>query len=447
MRMQLWIVAVWAVFLSGCQFDGLLARNTVAQANDQKLTVSELADILAHGKVQLESDMVEQWVWSWLQSSLYAQRLAAGESVTDTASVLESMWPEAMGWAVFHLAERDGLDTTAAVDSAFLAGDDRILDQILIRVTQGIVPEDKAALRRRAARLRARLLAGILWDTVAARTRDLGRQATAGSIGLVERGQLAPEVEKAGFSLAPGAVSGVVESSFGFHILRRPRFDEVNVQYSAFALNKVLERWKSQKREELLKSHDVRLEDDAADVLRDAVKHPMQLLATDRKDLIGEYDGGRFTNRDFIHWLQALPVQEHLAADTVDNEGLRRLARRLIANDLIYAEAKSEGVGPTKDEYAAMSREYTGRLAELRWVMRIDTLLIKAATPAERMQAAADATDDYLKRQIETLRDVRVVPPFLAQRLRDEADWKFSYDALDRAVERARRLRARTNER
>ena len=74
-------------------------------------------------------------------------------------------------------------------------------------------------------------------------------------------------------------------------------------------------------------------------------------------------------------------------------------------------------------------------------------MLIKAATPAERMQAAADATDDYLKRQIETLRDVRRVPPFLAQLLRDEADWKFSYDALDRAVERARRLRARTNER
>ena len=161
MKMYLWIVGVWAVFLSGCQFEGLLDRNTVARANDHKLTVGELADVLVHGKVLLKSDMVERWVWAWLQSSLYAQRLAAGESLTDTASVLEAMWPEAMGWTVFHLAEREGLDTIVAVDSAFLAGDDRILDQIIIRVPQGIMPADKAALRRRAARFSASLLAGI----------------------------------------------------------------------------------------------------------------------------------------------------------------------------------------------------------------------------------------------------------------------------------------------
>lgn len=443
--MRLLIVCVWAVFVSGCWFDGLLDRNVVAQANDRKLTVNALADVLAEGKVRLESDMVERWAWSWLQSSLYAQRLAAGETFMDTSTVLETMWPEAMGWAIFHLAEREGLDTTAAVDSAFRVGDDRILDQILIRVPPGMMPEDKTSLRRRAAGFHASLVAGVPWDTAVARAGKLGRQVQSGSLGLVGRGQLVPEVEEAGFSLAPGAVSDVVETSFGFHILHRPRFDEVSVQYSTFVVNKVLERWKSQKREDLLTSHGVRLEDGAADMLREAVKHPMELLATDRHDVISAYDGGQFTNRDFVHWLQALPIEEHMAADTASDEGLRSLALRLIGNDLMYAEAQSEGVGPKEDEYAGISRTYTKRLAELRWAMRIDTMLVKAATPAERMQVAADAVDGYLKREIKTLRDVRIVPPFLAQRLRDEAEWKFSYDALDRAVERARRLRARAN--
>jgi len=48
-----------------------------------------------------------------------------------------------------------------------------------------------------------------------AATAELG-----GSLGWVRRGQLAPALDEAAFQLKVGEISGIVQSDFGFHILR-----------------------------------------------------------------------------------------------------------------------------------------------------------------------------------------------------------------------------------
>jgi len=54
-----------------------------------------------------------------------------------------------------------------------------------------------------------------------ARTRSRSPQASGGGLlGSFRRGELPPEIEQVVFSLSPGQVSGIVTTSFGYHVLR-----------------------------------------------------------------------------------------------------------------------------------------------------------------------------------------------------------------------------------
>ena len=54
-----------------------------------------------------------------------------------------------------------------------------------------------------------------------ARTRSRSPQARGGGLlGSFRRGELPPEIEQAVFSLSPGQVTGIVTTSFGYHVLR-----------------------------------------------------------------------------------------------------------------------------------------------------------------------------------------------------------------------------------
>lgn len=87
-----------------------------------------------------------------------------------------------------------------------------------------IVPKPEAA-RRAAARDRAqralqRLEAGETWESVCkAMSEDPTTAAGGGDLGVANEGDFDPQFEAAVRQLEPGQRSGVVESSFGFHII------------------------------------------------------------------------------------------------------------------------------------------------------------------------------------------------------------------------------------
>ncbi|MFW6199347.1 MAG: peptidylprolyl isomerase [Gemmatimonadota bacterium] len=60
-------------------------------------------------------------------------------------------------------------------------------------------------------------------ELAAAHSDDPGSRDQGGSLGWFRRGQMVPAFEDAVFSLREGAISGVVESRFGFHIIRVDR--------------------------------------------------------------------------------------------------------------------------------------------------------------------------------------------------------------------------------
>ncbi|MDM7916041.1 MAG: peptidylprolyl isomerase [Candidatus Eisenbacteria bacterium] len=92
---------------------------------------------------------------------------------------------------------------------------------ILIRADSTMSEEARRQARETAASLLARIRAGEDFAAIArASSQDSLSARQGGDLGTFGHGQLNPTFEQAAFSLEPGQVSEVVETSIGFHIIR-----------------------------------------------------------------------------------------------------------------------------------------------------------------------------------------------------------------------------------
>ena len=93
---------------------------------------------------------------------------------------------------------------------------------ILLKVKQGPSAEghEDAEARQLAEGALSRLQKGEAFEKVAKEASEDSSAANGGSLGCFGRGQMVPEFESAAFALQPGATSGLVRSSFGYHIIK-----------------------------------------------------------------------------------------------------------------------------------------------------------------------------------------------------------------------------------
>lgn len=92
---------------------------------------------------------------------------------------------------------------------------------ILIRVDKGASEEGKKKARARTEEILKRLSAGEDFAKLASElSEDAASKTKGGDLGFFQRGKMVPEFEKVAFSLKPGEVSTIVETQFGFHIIK-----------------------------------------------------------------------------------------------------------------------------------------------------------------------------------------------------------------------------------
>ena len=92
---------------------------------------------------------------------------------------------------------------------------------ILIGISPDASDQERADARDRADRLRGEAEDGADFGELArTHSDDPGSAANDGDLGLVVRGQTIPDFEAALFALEPGALSEVIETPFGMHVIQ-----------------------------------------------------------------------------------------------------------------------------------------------------------------------------------------------------------------------------------
>jgi hypothetical protein len=297
----------------------------------------------------------------------------------------------ALPWA---LAVRDlGLDEAQLRQAYATSPEWELTVRHIVRlVPRGAPAAERDAARGRVEEARRRALAGEDFAALAAEFSDEPGAAERG--GLLQPGREGTWVEpfwRAAGALEPGGTSPVVETQYGYHVLRLD--DRRPVPFEEADRGALFRR--------------VIPEPQAADAMarwaeehQDAVRHDREaILAARRLALRGEApdtlvltewagwpegEGGRYTAADLARFRAALAGEESGRLDATSEDAFVDRVRR-DAEEAMWAEvARRLGVGAPQGEVAAARQEHEVRV--LRWAQGLG---FRPAMAGEEIRAAA----------------------------------------------------------
>jgi peptidyl-prolyl cis-trans isomerase C len=91
---------------------------------------------------------------------------------------------------------------------------------ILVKVDKAASGEEKAKALAKIKAIQERIKSGEDFAKVAKEVSDCPSKDDGGDLNFFHKGQMVPPFEKAAFSLKPGETSDIVETEFGYHIIR-----------------------------------------------------------------------------------------------------------------------------------------------------------------------------------------------------------------------------------
>lgn len=452
--MRRWGLLLAVVTLAGCNalHDAFSAHPEVAgSAAGQELTVERLADLAGHAKrVPLRADVLTGLASVYLDYTVFAVEAARGRDLDDSALVLAAQWPAVaqIRWERFHdgvMAERTTL-TPQATDSAYGAGTVRLFQHLLIQVPPNAAPPELDRKGKQAQGLLRQVVAqrGANFADLARRfSDDPGSKTRGGYLPAGGRGQFVPAFDSAAWALAPGGVSGVVRSPFGFHIIRRPPLGEVRDSFRTALQAARTVHFDSLYLDSLSTHRHLELRSSAPAVVRQAVSQVVAARDDDRT--LASYQGGAFRVKDLARWLLALDPNDVRGVASASDAQLNQFVRVLTQRDLLLRQVDSAGVPLTAADWKQVRAEYDSALATLERLSGISPRRLKdsATTAPARTRLAMAQVDAYLDGALKQGKaQLFPVPPFLASALRQGEPWSLNEAGIARALERAQAIRA-----
>src|SRR5690606_15582191 len=220
-------------------------------------------------------------------------------------------------------------DQVIQVDTAFTDEDLRALYEeqqpglqirarhILLRLPPDATPAQRDSTQALARELQQRAASGADFAALATEySQDPGSARQGGDLGLFGRGQMVPPFEEAAFALGVGEVSDVVETPFGFHVIKveerhLPDFDQVKGIFRQQAKATIELEAEEAYIKNLTEPLGIEVQDDAYEVSRELARRPgMKLSARAAGRTLVSYKGGAFTAGELQEVMRRFDVSQ-----------------------------------------------------------------------------------------------------------------------------------------
>src|SRR6059058_4259453 len=440
-----WICSVLVLAVCSAARDAFSAHAQVAgTAAGQTLTVDRLAHVVGHAqRIPIRPDVLTGVANAYLDYAVFATELGRGRDLHDSALVLAAEWPVAaqLKWERYHerLIVTRGKLTPAQADSAFQAGTVRLFQHILIRIPQSAVSTVEQEKEKQVAAQR-----GFNFADLARRySEDPGSKTRGGYLPATPRGQFVPAFDSAAWTLPPGAMTAVVRTPFGFHIIRRPPLAEVRDSFRVDLENSRTTQLDSLYLDSLANQRQLKIESGGPALVRQAV--PQIVSARSDSRTLATYKGGTFRVKDLARWLLALDPNDVRGISAASDAQLNQFIKVLAQREMLLVEVDKAGVRLSPDDWRRLRSEHDSAVARLEGLLDVSPQLLKdsAATPAARVQLAMAHVDRYVDQAVTRgTAPFYPVPPFLAGALRQDQPWSLNEAGIARALKSAQAIRA-----
>ena len=457
MKLPRWafLLAMVSLASTGCsRFKQAMTGHTdvLARAAGQELRVDEAARILAaNPQIPADPQVVQTLANMWVDYTLFAT--AAAEDSTLGMINLDRLVQPAREQAVLRkLAERtlrpDTVFTEAELQQRWATegaqGEVRAR-HILLRVPAEATPAQRDSVRQLAESLRSQAAGGADFAALARRySADPGSAAQGGDLGYFGRGRMVAPFEEVAFQLQPGQVGPVVESPFGYHVIRvedrrQPGMGEQREQFRQFLVQRAAQTAEQRFVDSLSAAAQLSIRPGGPQAVREiAGQSDERLRGRAGERVMASYKGGELTAGEVADLLRMQPDVRNAVGQASDQQ-LEEMLKQLAHRELLLREAAARGVALSGQETESLRSSARQGIRSLVGIAGV------GGQRAGRGEAAQAAVEKQVNELVAgAVAGTRQAPPLgiLGSALRDSYKPEINLAAVPRVVDRLTQLRA-----
>ena len=430
--------------------DALTAHvDIVARAGSRELSVTKLAQMMNAAAVPPRKDVAVAIANLWVNYSLLAQAAAKGDTLGDSRFADDGMWmqlAQVKSKKFFEMVQKTfPVPDTSTYERRYNNGDLFVARHILLMGDRSTLkPAQIDSVRRAADKVLKQVTAANFAQMATKYTQDPGSKSSGGEY-VFPKGKMVPEFEKTVLGLKPGEVSGLVQSQFGFHIIKRETWPEAKDKFSAEFAKTLTTSAESTYIANMEKTAAVEVKPGSAKTVK-AVAEDVDAHRDDKTVLV-TWHGGELNAARVARWMAGFPPQQRVreqiaqAADSI----MPRFLKQLTVQELMLRAADSAKVVPDTADVNGIRRSFTGSLMNAFNGLNITPKQLKdsAKTDSERAKLSAGRVDSYLDKLLRNQAQFVEVSEPISLVLRKKYDARVVTAGIERALAEAAKLKAK----